>query len=237
MPLIIAFAIAGYVLLNDGQLLGPSGPPSPTPCRLALIRLGVALIISSAITAIGSGVTGTALELLGLAEQSWARTLVTIRGVGLTLVASWLIFVWVIARLPRDSVPVQRNAGGRARRGRAGRAAAGHGRLPGRGDDVPGRHRVRTNSRPTDLRQRRLPLAPRRHRVGATLREDEPGRILEPAPVIVRPAVTVARPGTATTAGLIGAGALLGALGAVIARRSRRSATTPATARRVTLRG
>jgi membrane protein len=69
---------------------------------LALLGLGVALVGSFAITGVASGLAKWVLELFGLAEQGWARFLLGLLGVLLGLVANWLIFLWVIARLPRQ---------------------------------------------------------------------------------------------------------------------------------------
>jgi membrane protein len=83
-------------------------PETPTLVKrllfdlLALLGLGVALVGSFAITGIASGLAETVLELVGLAEQGWAKFLLTALGVLLGLTANWLIFLWVIARLPRE---------------------------------------------------------------------------------------------------------------------------------------
>jgi membrane protein len=69
---------------------------------LALFGLGIALVGSFAITGLASGFAAAVLELVGLAEQGWARTLLSLLGVVLGLTANWLIFLWVIARLPRQ---------------------------------------------------------------------------------------------------------------------------------------
>lgn len=69
---------------------------------LTLAGLGVALVGSFAITAVANGLTKAVLELLGLAQQGWAVVLLAVVGVLLSLVANWLIFLWVIARLPRE---------------------------------------------------------------------------------------------------------------------------------------
>jgi membrane protein len=68
---------------------------------LTLIGLGLAMVVSFAITGLASGFAGTVLELVGLSEQGWAKFLLGLLGVVLGLVANWLIFLWVIARLPR----------------------------------------------------------------------------------------------------------------------------------------
>jgi membrane protein len=69
---------------------------------LALLGLGVALVGSFAITGLASGFAEDLLQLVGLAEQGWARFLLATLGFLLGLVAKWLIFLWVIARLPRE---------------------------------------------------------------------------------------------------------------------------------------
>lgn len=74
---------------------------------LSLLGLGVALVGSFAITGLASGFAAALLELVGLAEQGWARVLLGLLGVALGLVANWLIFLWVIARLPREHVTMR----------------------------------------------------------------------------------------------------------------------------------
>jgi membrane protein len=69
---------------------------------LTLIGLGLAMVGSFAITGLASGFAGTVLTFVGLAEQGWARFLLGLLGVVLGLLANWLIFLWVIARLPRE---------------------------------------------------------------------------------------------------------------------------------------
>jgi membrane protein len=69
---------------------------------LALAGLGLALVVSFAITGIAAGFTRAVLSFLGLADDAWAQTLLSVLGVLLGLAANWLIFLWVIARLPRQ---------------------------------------------------------------------------------------------------------------------------------------
>ncbi|MBC8091084.1 MAG: inner membrane protein YhjD, partial [Pseudonocardia sp.] len=68
---------------------------------LTLLGLGVALGGSFAITGLASGFAGTVLDFVGLGDEGWAQFLLGLLGVLLGLVANWLIFLWVIARLPR----------------------------------------------------------------------------------------------------------------------------------------
>jgi membrane protein len=69
---------------------------------LTLAGLGAALVGSFAITGIASGATRAVLGFVGLADQVWAQVLLVVLGVLLGLLANWLIFLWVIARLPRQ---------------------------------------------------------------------------------------------------------------------------------------
>ncbi|MHA6792824.1 inner membrane protein YhjD [Pseudonocardia bannensis] len=74
---------------------------------LALVGLGVSLMLSFGITAIGSGLGATVLEFVGLADQGWARALLAVFGILLGVAANWLVFLWVIARLPREPVTLR----------------------------------------------------------------------------------------------------------------------------------
>jgi membrane protein len=69
---------------------------------LALGGLGLALVGSFAITSAAAGFAAVLLDLVGLADQGWALFLLGLLGFLLGLVANWLIFLWVIARLPRE---------------------------------------------------------------------------------------------------------------------------------------
>lgn len=69
---------------------------------LTLAGLGLALLGSFAITGLASGFAAIFLGLVGLAGQGWAQFLLAVLGIALGLVANWLIFLWVIARLPRE---------------------------------------------------------------------------------------------------------------------------------------
>jgi membrane protein len=74
---------------------------------LALVGLGLALVASFAVSAAGTAFAQTLLELVGLADQGWARFLLGVLGILLGLAANWLVFLWVIARLPRAPVAVR----------------------------------------------------------------------------------------------------------------------------------
>jgi membrane protein len=83
----------------------PATPAMPKRILFDLLTLGglgLALVGSFAITGAVAGFAATLLGLVGLADEGWARILLGVLGFLLGLVANWLIFLWVIARLPRE---------------------------------------------------------------------------------------------------------------------------------------
>jgi membrane protein len=71
---------------------------------LSLIGLGLALVLSFGLSAAGGGLAGLLLRLVGLADDAWAVTLLRIGAIALSLAANWLVFLWVLSRLPRQRV-------------------------------------------------------------------------------------------------------------------------------------
>ena len=71
---------------------------------VALVGLGLALVASFAISAVGGSLGRTLLGLVGLDDVGWARFLLFVATLLLGLAANWLVFLWVIARLPREPV-------------------------------------------------------------------------------------------------------------------------------------
>ncbi|WP_239573254.1 inner membrane protein YhjD [Actinokineospora baliensis] len=71
---------------------------------LALLGLGVALAVSFSLSAIGSGLADTLLDAVGLGGYGWAKVVLFIVATLLSIGANWLVFLWVIARLPRRPV-------------------------------------------------------------------------------------------------------------------------------------
>jgi membrane protein len=69
---------------------------------LALGGLGLALVGSFAITGFASGFATDVLNIWGVGDQVWAQILLRVLGIVLGITANWLIFLWVIARLPRE---------------------------------------------------------------------------------------------------------------------------------------
>lgn len=78
----------------------------------ALVGLGVAMVISFGLTALATGFTKQVLGFVGLDPEGPARYALAIVGVLLSLAANWLIFIWVIARLPRGKVSARSAARG-----------------------------------------------------------------------------------------------------------------------------
>jgi membrane protein len=76
---------------------------------LALVSLSVAFVVSFALSAAGGWLNAFLLRLVGLDHEPWAGTWLSILSVPLALFADWLVFLWVLARLPRQKVNM-RNA-------------------------------------------------------------------------------------------------------------------------------
>ena len=74
---------------------------------LALLGLGLALLTSFGITAAGTSAAGFLLRLVGLDDVRWARLLFYVLALALSLAGMWLVFLWVIARLPREPVTLR----------------------------------------------------------------------------------------------------------------------------------
>lgn len=71
---------------------------------LSLLGLGAALVVSFGLTAAGGGLGTWLLGLVGLAEEGWAVFLLRLASILLSLAANWLVFLWVLSRLPREPV-------------------------------------------------------------------------------------------------------------------------------------
>ncbi|MFL6145843.1 MAG: YhjD/YihY/BrkB family envelope integrity protein [Labedaea sp.] len=74
---------------------------------LALFALFLALGISIGITAAGTGLGSWVLRLVGLDDDAWALFLLRVGTIVLGIVANWLVFLWVLSRLPRQKVHVR----------------------------------------------------------------------------------------------------------------------------------
>jgi len=74
---------------------------------LALIGLGAALVVSFGLTAAGTGLGNLLLRLVGLDGVGWAKFLLFVATLVLSIAANWLVFLWVLTRLPRERVLVK----------------------------------------------------------------------------------------------------------------------------------
>jgi membrane protein len=97
------------------QWRGGEEPPEPEGFLrtkvfdlLALLGLGVALVTSFALTGIGTGFATAVLQAIGLGKMPGARLVLTGLAVVASVIGMWLVFLWVIARLPRQPVPLRR---------------------------------------------------------------------------------------------------------------------------------
>lgn len=74
----------------------------------AMIGLGIALVITLGVSAIGSASVGKhILKWMHLYTLPGAQAVLTVVSVAIGIAASWVLFVWVIARLPREHVPMR----------------------------------------------------------------------------------------------------------------------------------
>jgi len=74
---------------------------------LALLGLGLALVLSFAVTGAGSAFASALLNAVGLGQIPGARLVLTALAVVASITGMWLVFLWVIARLPRQPVPLR----------------------------------------------------------------------------------------------------------------------------------
>jgi membrane protein len=71
----------------------------------SLIGLDLAIVVSFGLTAfVDGGFAGPMLGYFGLGGAGWAAWLLELLALVLGLVSSWLVFLWVFARLPREPV-------------------------------------------------------------------------------------------------------------------------------------
>ncbi|GAA3842586.1 inner membrane protein YhjD [Saccharothrix violaceirubra] len=71
---------------------------------VALLSLALALVVSFGLTAAGTGFAELVLEKVGLTGVGWAEAGLKAGSIVLSLLANWLVFVWVLAKLPRRPV-------------------------------------------------------------------------------------------------------------------------------------
>lgn len=74
---------------------------------LSLLGLGAAIAVSFAISAVGGGIGRLLLALMGIEGNPVAAFLLRVLTILLSLAASWLVFLWVLTRLPRQPVTLR----------------------------------------------------------------------------------------------------------------------------------
>ncbi|HZN82524.1 MAG TPA: inner membrane protein YhjD [Mycobacterium sp.] len=71
----------------------------------AIVGFFVAIVVTIALTALGSsGVMKRILELVGLQDVPGVSLALRVASLLVSILVSWLLFIWVIARLPREKV-------------------------------------------------------------------------------------------------------------------------------------
>lgn len=71
---------------------------------LALFGLAASLLVSFGITVSGTAVGHSLLKAVGVEDTGWGHTALSVASVPLALLADWLVFLWVLTRLPRERV-------------------------------------------------------------------------------------------------------------------------------------
>lgn len=178
---------------------------------LALLGLGLAMGVSFGLSALGAGAGSGLLRLIGFEGQPWTALLFLLT-VLLAVGANWLVFLWVIARLPREHVSFRSAVRG------ALMAAVGFEILK----QVATVFLTSVTSSPTgalfgpiigllvfaNLVSRFLLFVTA---WTATAKENMVVRVQPPAPVVIQPRVEVRKgPSAGDVAGLLGIGGLLG---------------------------
>lgn len=74
---------------------------------LSLGGLGLALVVSIAVSALATGLTGFVLDLLGLNEIPGAKILAAVIGILIALLTNVLLFIYILVALPRQKTPVK----------------------------------------------------------------------------------------------------------------------------------
>ena len=75
-----------------------------------LAGLGVAIVVSLALSSLASALTSKILDWLGLADESWLKPLVVVGTLLLAMAADVLIFLWVYSVLPPKGMKAPRRA-------------------------------------------------------------------------------------------------------------------------------
>lgn len=72
---------------------------------LAIAGFFLAIVLTVALTALSSsGLAGSVLAWLGLQDVSGISVVLRLVSIAISLLITWLLFTWIIARLPRESI-------------------------------------------------------------------------------------------------------------------------------------
>ncbi|HEY3747962.1 MAG TPA: YhjD/YihY/BrkB family envelope integrity protein [Pseudonocardiaceae bacterium] len=71
---------------------------------IALLGLAGALLVSFALTSATGALGNVLLRLVGLSNAGWVDAVLPVAAVVLAVAANWLVFIWVLAKLPRTPV-------------------------------------------------------------------------------------------------------------------------------------
>ncbi|HEX3589198.1 MAG TPA: YihY/virulence factor BrkB family protein [Pseudonocardiaceae bacterium] len=71
---------------------------------LALLGLAGALLVTFACTAVAGWLGTLLLRLAGLSDTGWVHGVLVVAALVLAVAANWLVFIWVLAKLPREPV-------------------------------------------------------------------------------------------------------------------------------------
>ncbi len=101
---------------NQGRSAQGEQPPEPAEGflrtkvfdLLALLGLGLALVVSFTLTGAGTAFGPVVLAAVGLGEVFGAQFVLLVLAMAASVGGMWLVFLWVIARLPREPVPLRR---------------------------------------------------------------------------------------------------------------------------------
>ncbi|MDV6012992.1 inner membrane protein YhjD [Haloechinothrix sp. LS1_15] len=190
---------------------------------LALLGLGAALLVSFGLTTAGTMAARAVLATVGLEDVTPARVGLSLLTIVLAIAANWLVFLWVIARLPRERVSARSAVKG------ALIAAIGFELLK----QLASLFIASVMTSPTGaLFGPIIGLLVFANVVSrfllfvtawtATARENVVETVPEPGPTMVRPLVHVRRgPSAGHVAGLVGLGAALGGAASLLSRRRR----------------
>lgn len=75
---------------------------------ITFVVLGLAFAVTMGLTALGnSQLTHKVLGWVGLADEGWAPVLVRIVSIAVSVLASWILFAFVLARLPLIALPIR----------------------------------------------------------------------------------------------------------------------------------